>query len=661
MTERIPFTALIDGYKSPWYGNSGVVEYAISTADYGRQKIIVSLQGDSIVLDGKEYVVTPEQHEFTIQSSSADVLITEIDGEALNGNKEVKFVLKEVQSEADKTALEAKLAEVKAITKGNYTINSYNALQNAIANAEKLVEDSDATQAEVDAAVQSLSDAQNALREVIGMRTLIIPVQLQDGVSAPANTKFIRYDCKYYVENNMFTKNGVLEWKLGSYDGGDYEFYLPEGSVYIGTPERIKVHVGTEDGTPVIETINGVPAAEASAKFIITQRGVDTCDILTFRALVKDSEGNALSNVRFKVANGDPSELVSDEKGVIEYEVTAWDTDTTMIVSLAEGQEWYTDETVEFSVIQDPAVPDRGIIDTINGQPLDSNHTVVFTLIEPVKDRGWKKDAIGWWYKNPDGSYPSSVWKFIAGERYYFNAAGYMVTGWQVVDGTDYYFTSDGAMVTNQWIGDYYLGEDGKMVSNVWVGVYYTGADGAYQKGWLKLTEGWYYLGIDGVVQTGWIKVDNIWYYGNPEFENPGLLIENDWLTLGDVRYHFYTGGAMAMGWTLIDGDYYYFNESGAMLTDAWVGDYYLDKDGKMATNSWVGVYHVGADGAYQTGWLKLGEEWYYLGANGAMAHNEWSGNYYLKEDGKMARNEWVDGGKYFVNENGVWVPNAKK
>lgn len=661
VTERIPFTALIDGYKSPWYGNSGVVEYAISTADYGRQKIIVSLQGDSIVLDGKEYVVTPEQHEFTIQSSSADVLITEIDGEALNGNKEVKFVLKEVQSEADKTALEAKLAEVKAITKGNYTINSYNALQNAIANAEKLVEDSDATQAEVDAAVQSLSDAQNALREVIGMRTLIIPVQLQDGVSAPANTKFIRYDCKYYVENNMFTKNGVLEWKLGSYDGGDYEFYLPEGSVYIGTPERIKVHVGTEDGTPVIETINGVPAAEASAKFIITQRGVDTCDILTFRALVKDSEGNALSNVRFKVANGDPSELVSDEKGVIEYEVTAWDTDTTMIVSLAEGQEWYTDETVEFSVIQDPAVPDRGIIDTINGQPLDSNHTVVFTLIEPVKDRGWKKDAIGWWYKNPDGSYPSSVWKFIAGERYYFNAAGYMVTGWQVVDGTDYYFTSDGAMVTNQWIGDYYLGEDGKMVSNVWVGVYYTGADGAYQKGWLKLTEGWYYLGIDGVVQTGWIKVDNIWYYGNPEFENPGLLIENDWLTLGDVRYHFYTGGAMAMGWTLIDGDYYYFNESGAMLTDAWVGDYYLDKDGKMATNSWVGVYHVGADGAYQTGWLKLGEEWYYLGANGAMAHNEWSGNYYLKEDGKMARNEWVDGGKYFVDENGVWVPNAKK
>ena len=28
---------------------------------------------------------------------------------------------------------------------------------------------------------------------------------------------------------------------------------------------------------------------------------------------------------------------------------------------------------------------------------------------------------------------------------------------------------------------------------------------------------------------------------------------------------------------------------------------------------------------------------------------------YYLKSDGSMAVNEWVDGGKYHVNGNGVW------
>ncbi len=260
---------------------------------------------------------------------------------------------------------------------------------------------------------------------------------------------------------------------------------------------------------------------------------------------------------------------------------------------------------------------------------------------------GWMQDSVGWWYKNEDGSYPKETWKLIDGAWYYFNASGYrvsnwqsidgkwyyfdvvtgvmaanawvdnnqsyvsdsgvMVTGWQVINGADYFFNSSGVVVKNQWVGDYYLDEDGKMLTNAWAGVYHVGADGTYQKGWLKLDEGWYYLGTSGVVQTGWIQIGKEWYYGNPESENPGLLVENDWMTLGNARYHFYAGGAMAISWTLIDGDYYYFNESGAMVTSAWVG------------------------------------------------------NYYLNEDGVMARNEWVDGGKYYVGDDGLWVPNAQK
>ena len=33
----------------------------------------------------------------------------------------------------------------------------------------------------------------------------------------------------------------------------------------------------------------------------------------------------------------------------------------------------------------------------------------------------------------------------------------------------------------------------------------------------------------------------------------------------------------------------------------------------------------------------------------------QWQGNYYLKSDGKMAVNEWVDGGRYYVGADGVW------
>ena len=41
-----------------------------------------------------------------------------------------------------------------------------------------------------------------------------------------------------------------------------------------------------------------------------------------------------------------------------------------------------------------------------------------------------------------------------------------------------------------------------------------------------------------------------------------------------------------------------------------------------------------------QTGWLQLGNTWYYLNSSGA-----------------MATNEWVDGGVYYVDANGIYIP----
>lgn len=57
------------------------------------------------------------------------------------------------------------------------------------------------------------------------------------------------------------------------------------------------------------------------------------------------------------------------------------------------------------------------------------------------------------------------------------------------------------------------------------------------------------------------------------------------------------------------------------------------------------------------TGWLKLGQDWYYMDPGGAMVSNTWVGNYYLKENGKMAVSEWVDGGRYYVDASGKWMP----
>ena len=83
----------------------------------------------------------------------------------------------------------------------------------------------------------------------------------------------------------------------------------------------------------------------------------------------------------------------------------------------------------------------------------------------------------------------------------------------------------------------------------------------------------------------------------------------------------------MKTGWLTLGGKTYYFDESGAM----------------------------------QTGWQVINGSDYYFASSGAMVTNAWVGNYYLKEDGVMACDEWVDGGKYYVDASGKWVPGATK
>ena len=60
-------------------------------------------------------------------------------------------------------------------------------------------------------------------------------------------------------------------------------------------------------------------------------------------------------------------------------------------------------------------------------------------------------------------------------------------------------------------------------------------------------------------------------------------------------------------------------------------------------------------------GWVKTGNAWYFYNQNGTLARNTWSGSYWLGADGRMATNAWVDGGRYYVGSNGLWVKGAQK
>lgn len=88
-------------------------------------------------------------------------------------------------------------------------------------------------------------------------------------------------------------------------------------------------------------------------------------------------------------------------------------------------------------------------------------------------EEGWVQDAVGWWYRYGDGSYPVSGWRYLSWQNqmdwYHFGADGYMDTGW--------FTDADGAV--------YYLNP----VSN----------------------------GFRGAMLTGWQQIDGDWYYFHTE------------------------------------------------------------------------------------------------------------------------------------------------
>ena len=127
-----------------------------------------------------------------------------------------------------------------------------------------------------------------------------------------------------------------------------------------------------------------------------------------------------------------------------------------------------------------------------------------------------------------------------------------------------------------------------------------------------------------------------------------------------------------AQGWVKSGNTWYFYNQTGALVRNAWAGNYWLGADGRMATNAWVdnGRYYVGTDGAWvknaqkqattKQGWVQSGNNWYYYN-NGSLVVNKWIGNYWLGADGKMVTSAWVDNGRYYVDANGAWVKDAKR
>ena len=181
---------------------------------------------------------------------------------------------------------------------------------------------------------------------------------------------------------------------------------------------------------------------------------------------------------------------------------------------------------------------------------LDALDTVTSGVdqIDEAKAGAWVKDAVGWWYRYEDGSYPASTSAQIDGATYRFDARGYMVTGWALEGGQWFYHGASGAQVAG-WAN----------VNGTWY--YLDPASGAMATGWVFVSGTWYYLGASGAMVTGWAYLDGAWYYLTPS-------------------------GAMAIGWLHEGGSWYYLDPAtGAMVAGSQQVNgvaYTFGPDGRM-------------------------------------------------------------------------------
>ena len=243
------------------------------------------------------------------------------------------------------------------------------------------------------------------------------------------------------------------------------------------------------------------------------------------------------------------------------------------------------------------------------------------TMVIPVEAASgkWEQDGHGWWYQNPDGSYPCNTWKEIDGEWYHFNENGYMQTGWLQdwipVDFQEGWYTLD---------------------------YYYLNPSGAMATGWVFDGGNWYYMQPDGLMAEGWIEFDGKKYFLRYE---SGEMVTNEWLGSSYVD----ASGALvantdSTGWKQDSIGWWYQNPDGTYAKNQTLWDdgdaYGFDANGYMVSNSWLYSSQYGFS------------KWRYYGADGKLVYAKWVGNYFVDHSGAMVTRTFI--GNYYVDENGL-------
>ena len=338
-------------------------------------------------------------------------------------------------------------------------------------------------------------------------------------------------------------------------------------------------------------------------------------------------------------------------------------------------------------------------------------------LPKPLTDQGGKTgfyyDGKGMAYFDNSGFQAKNAFIKYAGNYYYFDKEGYMLTGRQDIDGKTYFFLPNGIQLRDsiyQQDGKYYyfgsFGEqykDGYFVFDVpkegtseteakfryfsptgemAVGLTYAGGglqyfdeNGFQAKGTKYVTPDgklYFFDKNSGNAYTNrWAEIDGIWY----EFNDQGYAQAKKgefYTTDGSTWFYRDATGKNVTGALTLDGHEYYFRANGAQVKGDFVTEngkisYYTVDNGYKVKDKFFEVngkwYHADKDGNLATGRQTIDHLNYYFNADGSQVKSDFftldGGKtwYYAKDNGEIVTGAYSIGGKnYYFKEDGSQV-----
>ena len=338
-------------------------------------------------------------------------------------------------------------------------------------------------------------------------------------------------------------------------------------------------------------------------------------------------------------------------------------------------------------------------------------------LPKPLTDQGGKTgfyyDGKGMAYFDNSGFQAKNAFIKYAGNYYYFDKEGYMLTGRQDIDGKTYFFLPNGIQLRDsiyQQDGKYYyfgsFGEqykDGYFVFDVpkegtseteakfryfsptgemAVGLTYAGGglqyfdeNGFQAKGTKYVTPDgklYFFDKNSGNAYTNrWAEIDGIWY----EFNDQGYAQAKKgefYTTDGSTWFYRDAAGKNVTGALTLDGHDYYFRANGAQVKGEFVTEngkisYYTVDNGYKVKDKFFEVngkwYHADKDGNLATGRQTIDHLNYYFNADGSQVKSDFftldGGKtwYYAKDNGEIVTGAYSIGGKnYYFKEDGSQV-----